>query len=278
MTVTDGSVTIGDEGPVDDLDEAAATNRRRRADRTGVADRPRENRSPAAQRAIDRRRKRATQRSTATIAGRRRQDENFLSRVTRSPGDLVRRVPFVVLVLGILSVGLGLTLWLSTTAAQDSYELSVAKQNNQDLSDRRDALKKEFEAGNSAPEIAEKATKQGMIPAKDVARLVVAPNGRSRVVGEITAATGSPAPPLSGGSTGNTIVPQPGSTTGDGPRSDASTQTAPGADLSGDGTQPSGPIAANVLPQASAPAVTPGSTAVAPQQGGTQTAPSQQAR
>ncbi|GAA1462278.1 hypothetical protein [Williamsia maris] len=278
MTVTDGSVTIGDEGPVDDLDEAAATNGRRRADRTGVADRPRENRSPAAQRAIDRRRKRATQRSTATIAGRRRTDENFLRRVTRSPGDLVRRVPFVVLVIGILSVGLGLTLWLSTTAAQDSYELSVAKQNNQDLSDRRDALKKEFEAGNSAPEIAEKATKQGMIPAKDVARLVVGADGRSRVVGEITAATGSPAPSLTGGSTRNTIVPQPGSATGDNPTQNTSTQTAPGADLSGDGAQPSGPIAANVLPQAQAPAATSGSTAVAPQTPGTQTAPSEQAR
>ncbi|MBJ7288936.1 hypothetical protein [Williamsia sp.] len=278
MTVTDGSVTIGDEGPVDDLDEAAATNRRRRADRTGVADRPRENRSPAAQRAIDRRRKRATQRSTATIAGRRRHDENFLQRVSRSPGDMVRRVPFVVLVIGIFSVGLGLTLWLSTTAAQDSYELSVAKQNNQDLSDRRDALKKEFEAGNSAPEIAEKATKQGMIPAKDVARLVVGPDGRSRVVGEITAATGSPAPSLSGGSTGNTVVPQPGSTAGDNSARNTSTQTAPGADLSGDGTQPTGPIAANVLPQASAPAAASGSTAVAPQLPGAQPAASQQAR
>lgn len=276
MTVIDGSVTIGDEGPVDDLDEAAETNRRRRADRTGVADRPRENRSPAAQRAIDRRRKRATQRSTATIAGRRRNDENFLRRVTRSPGDLARRVPFVVLVIGILSVGLGLTLWLSTTAAQDSYELSVAKQANQDLSDRRDALTKEFEAGNAAPEIAQKATKYGMIPAKDVARLVVGSDGRSRVVGEITAATGSPAPSLSGGSTGNTVVPQPGSATRDNATQNTATQAAPGADLTGD--QPSGPIAANVLPQAQTPAAASGTTAQAPQPSGAQTAPAQQAR
>ncbi len=250
MTVAEGRVTIGDGDPIDDAGEPAPPTRRRRADRIGVADRPRENRSPAAQRAIDRRRKRAAQRSTVTIAGRRRPDESFLARISRSPGDLVRRVPFVVLVIGILSVGLGLTLWLSTTAAQDSYQLSVAKQNNQDLTDRRDALKKQFEAGNSAPEIAEKATRQGMIPAKDVARLVIGPDGRSRVVGEMTAAAGSPETSMNAESTGNTVTPQPVSVGTGSTAQSPSPQANPGNDAAGDGAaQPTGPITVNVLPQ-----------------------------
>ncbi|MGU3294101.1 hypothetical protein [Williamsia sp. M5A3_1d] len=241
-----------------DLDEAggSASGTRRRRDRTGVADRPRENRSPAAQRAIDRRRRRATQRSTTTLVDRRDAPTGgVLARIVASPADLLRRMPFAVLVVAILAVGLGLTLWLSTTAAQTSYELSAKRQENQTLIDRRDALKKSFESGDSAPELSDKATALGMIPASNVPRLVVAPDGRTRIEGEIAPATGTAAPSMNSGRP-TAVTPQPGSSTGGNTAALPAETGAPGAAASTDE-----PLAANVLPGTPGSAGTPTTTA-----------------
>ncbi|WP_328858218.1 hypothetical protein OG579_04305 [Williamsia herbipolensis] len=242
-----------------DLDEAggSASGTRRRRDRTGVADRPRENRSPAAQRAIDRRRRRATQRSTTTLVDRReRPTGGVLARIVASPADLLRRMPFAVLVVAILAVGLGLTLWLSTTAAQTSYELSAKRQENQTLIDRRDALKKSFESGDSAPELSDKATALGMIPASNVPRLVVAPDGRTRVEGEIAPATGTAAPSMNAGRP-TAVTPQPGSSTAGNTASLPASAGVPGAAADE-------PMASNVLPGASGSATAPNTTAPNP--------------
>ena len=56
-----------------------------------------------------------------------------LTSIEVNPRTLVARVPFVVLVIGSLGVGLGVTLWLSTDAAERSYELSHARETNQAL-------------------------------------------------------------------------------------------------------------------------------------------------
>ncbi|MCZ4558701.1 hypothetical protein O4215_24370 [Rhodococcus maanshanensis] len=183
-------------------------------------------RSTAAQRAYERRQQRAAIQPVGEAADRRR-------------GHFTARIPFVATIIGMLSVGLALTLVLTTRAAEDSYELSAAKAHNQDLMEQRSALERDVREGNSAPELARKATELGMIPAKDVARLVVNADGTVDIVGKPTPAQGAPAAPLNpqppaqssaAPRTGNTAAPVP--TT----RPAAPTTTAP---------RPGAPLAAN---------------------------------
>ncbi|MEH3157131.1 MAG: hypothetical protein PGN29_18055 [Gordonia paraffinivorans] len=203
--------------------------------------RTRGTRSPAAQRAIERRRRRTVQRSTAELTGARERSRGWWARLAASPADALRRMPFAVLVVAILAVGLALTLWLSTTAAEDSYGLSDARQQNATLSAEKDALNKSYELANSAPELAKKAAQQGLIPSKDVARMVVGPDNRIRIVGDATPASGAPAPSLNDG-TPRTVVPQPGSST------DGNTAAAPASGAVSGATDPAVAPAPNVLP------------------------------
>ncbi|WP_067675106.1 hypothetical protein [Nocardia miyunensis] len=106
------------------------------------------------------------------------------------------RIPFVVAILVMLGCGLMCTLLLTTRSAEDSYQLSDARQINQQLSDEQAELQRQVAAADSAPELATRARELGMIPAKDPARLVVAPNGAVTVIGKETAQLGPPAPPL----------------------------------------------------------------------------------
>jgi hypothetical protein len=55
---------------------------------------------------------------------------NRLASIDLRPRTLAAKVPFVVLVIGSLGTGLGLTLWLSTDSAERSYQLSSARQTN----------------------------------------------------------------------------------------------------------------------------------------------------
>jgi hypothetical protein len=114
------------------------------------------------------------------------------------------RLPFVAAILALLGCGLLATLVLTTHAAEDSYQLSDARRINRQLLDERAALQREVEAADSAPELANRARELGMIPAKDPARLLVAPDGSVTVIGKETPAEGAPVPPL------NTTPAKPG--------------------------------------------------------------------
>src|SRR5689334_2457448 len=98
-----------------------------------------------------------------------------LSSIELSPRALVARVPFVVLVIGSLGAGLGVTLWLSTDAAERSYELSHARDTNQALLQQKEALERQVLEAQAAPALAEAARNLGMIPTKDAAHLVQDP-------------------------------------------------------------------------------------------------------
>ncbi|MFW0792880.1 hypothetical protein AAFP30_03620 [Gordonia sp. CPCC 205515] len=176
---------------LDDIDVAdratdeVVEDRPRRA--RGAVTGERATRSKAAQRAIDRRRKRIERDEPAT-AGRTRAVPT-----TARPTSLrtrITRIPFVVPVIALLVIGLGTSLWLSTKAAQDSYRLGVERQENQTLVDKRDSLKRDYESGDSAPELSDKATKLGMIPASNPPRMIVGPNGKPRLVGDPQPAQG----------------------------------------------------------------------------------------
>jgi hypothetical protein len=104
------------------------------------------------------------------------------------------RPQFVLLIMVLLAVGLVATLWLSTAAAADSYRLQDATAEARVLSEQAERLKQDVAVLSSAPELARRAGELGMVPVRDPARLVVAPDGTVEVVGEPRAAV-PPAPP-----------------------------------------------------------------------------------
>jgi cell division protein FtsB len=119
-----------------------------------------------------------------------------LASIELSPRALVARVPFVVLVIGSLGVGLGVTLWLSTDAAERSYQLSHARQTNQALLQQKEALERQVLEAQAAPALAEAARNLGMIPSRDTAHLVQDASGNWVVVGTPKPAQGIAPPPL----------------------------------------------------------------------------------
>uniref|UniRef100_UPI0021F3AAB0 hypothetical protein n=1 Tax=Mycobacterium conspicuum TaxID=44010 RepID=UPI0021F3AAB0 len=127
-----------------------------------------------------------------------------LASIDLRPRTLLSRVPFVVLVIGALAVGLGLTLWLSTDSAERSYRLSDARQRTKVLREQKESLERDVREAQSAPALAESARKEGMIPTRDTAHLVQDPAGNWVVVGTPKPADGVPPPPL------NAPIPEPG--------------------------------------------------------------------
>jgi len=127
-----------------------------------------------------------------------------LASIELNPRALVARVPFVVLVIGSLGVGLGVTLWLSTDAAERSYELSHARETNQALLQQKEALERQVLEAQAAPALAEAARNLGMIPSRDTAHLVQDASGNWVVVGTPKPAQGIAPAPL------NTPLPEEG--------------------------------------------------------------------
>jgi hypothetical protein len=125
--------------------------------------------------------------------------ERLLARISEielNPRTLAARVPFVVLVIGSLGLGLGVTLWLSTDSAERSYQLGSARETNQALLQQKEALERDVLEAQAAPALAESARELGMIPSRDTAHLVQDPAGNWIVVGDPKPAEGVPPPPL----------------------------------------------------------------------------------
>ena len=119
-----------------------------------------------------------------------------LAQIDLNPRALLTRVPFVVLVIGALGLGLGMTLWLSTDAAERSYQLGRARVVNQALQQQKEALERQVLEAQAAPALAEAARNLGMIPSRDTAHLVQDPGGNWIVVGTPKPAQGVPPAPL----------------------------------------------------------------------------------
>jgi len=126
-----------------------------------------------------------------------------LEGVDLRPRTLLARIPFVMLVIGALALGLGITLWLSTASAQRSYQLGSARTVNEALSQQKEALERDVLEAQSAPALADAARNLGMIPSRDTAHLIQDPAGNWVVVGLPKPAQGAPPPPL------NTKLPDP---------------------------------------------------------------------
>ncbi|MUL82425.1 MULTISPECIES: hypothetical protein [unclassified Mycolicibacterium] len=119
-----------------------------------------------------------------------------LASIELNPRVLISRVPFVVLVIAALGVGLAVTLWLSTGSAERSYQLGHARQINQGLLQQKEALERDVLEAQAAPALAESARNLGMIPSRDTAHLVQDGAGNWTVVGTPKPAEGVPPPPL----------------------------------------------------------------------------------
>ncbi|QNG18526.1 hypothetical protein G4H71_00890 [Rhodococcus triatomae] len=151
----------------------------------------RERRSGAAARAYQKRSQRAASRAGAAVP-----EAAGGASVRRRAGSVAARIPFVATIIGLLSLGLAVTLLLTTRAAEDSYLLSSARAHNQSLTEQKSALERDVQTANSAPRLAEEAAALGLVPATDPARLVVHPDGTVEVVGTPKPADGTPVPPL----------------------------------------------------------------------------------
>ncbi|WP_144207314.1 hypothetical protein [Mycobacterium tilburgii] len=151
-----------------------------------------------------------------------------LASIDLRPRALLAKVPFVVLVIGTLGLGLALTLWLSTDSTERSYQLSAAREKTRLLQQQKEALERDVREAEAAPALAEAARKQGMIPTRDTAHLVQDPEGNWVVVGTPKPADGVPPAPL------NTKLPEerpPSPKPAAPPEVPVRVQPDPGADL-----------------------------------------------
>ena len=180
-----------------------------------------------------------------------------LAGVDLRPQALLARVPFVVLIIGALGLGLGITLWLSTDSAQRSYQLGGARELNSALSQQKEALERDVLEAQSAPALAEAARELGMIPSRDTSHLVQDPAGNWIVIGQPKPAQGAPPPPL------NTKLPE------EKPLTPPTPAPPPAAAAPKPGASPEIPVrlapsTAGLIPHAVTGSVLPGPGPVAP--------------
>ncbi|MGI9125763.1 MAG: hypothetical protein ACR2JM_13580 [Mycobacterium sp.] len=195
----------GGEGPVRESRSRAGTRTRpqeprgvRQGPQSAPAPRPAD--GPVRPKTTDQAKARAKARKAkAPKAIRPPLRERLLARlenVDLRPRALLARIPFVVLVIGALALGLGITLWLSTDSAQRSYQLGTARALNDALTQQKEALERDVLEALSAPALADAARNLGMIQSRDTAHLVQDPGGNWIVVGQPKPAEGAPPPPL----------------------------------------------------------------------------------
>lgn len=157
---------------------------------------PGRTRSAAAERAYARRAQRTGGRARGKSQGKRQEQ--------RPEQHIATRVSFVMLVIGLLTVGVVATLWLSTQAIQDSYRLDRAKRAATELAERAQLLQREVAYLESASRLAEEAAKAGMVESGDPAHVVVREDGSVTVVGQPAPAKPATPPPPA-----QTLVQQP---------------------------------------------------------------------
>lgn len=115
-----------------------------------------------------------------------------------SLGELARKVPFVAVVLMLVVVGIGFTLFLSGRSTEDTYALRAAQQYNAGLAEQREQLLTTIEGERSAESLARKAQDLGLVQVIGAPIVVRNPDGTTRVEGAEEAKLGGPVSPLQG--------------------------------------------------------------------------------
>lgn len=94
------------------------------------------------------------------------------------------RAGFVLMMMGLLSAGVALTLWLSTQAIADSYRLEAVRAETARLAERAERLQQDVTRQQTASALAQKARALGMVPSESPAHLLVTPGGKVTLFGE----------------------------------------------------------------------------------------------
>jgi hypothetical protein len=105
------------------------------------------------------------------------------------------RASFVLIMMSLLAAGVATTLWLSTQAIADSYQLERVKQDNATLAERAEQLQRNVAQQESIASLAQKAKELGMVPGGDPARILSNSDGSTTLFGEPKAAVAPPPPP-----------------------------------------------------------------------------------
>jgi predicted carbohydrate-binding protein with CBM5 and CBM33 domain len=96
------------------------------------------------------------------------------------------RLPFVLLVIGLLGAGLLGLLLVNTASAQGSFQVSRLQDRSQQLTDQEQALHARIANQQSAASLTRRAKAMGMVPAQ-APTVVHLPDGRN-----VAAATSAP--------------------------------------------------------------------------------------
>lgn len=115
--------------------------------------------------AVDARRTEVDDRETRT----RRTERAPVLRVVPERVAATGRAPFVLLVVALLGGGLVALLVLNVALAQDSYRLHELQKRTSLLAEQRSTLERQVAAESAPGVLAEKAERQGMVPAGDPA-------------------------------------------------------------------------------------------------------------
>ncbi|XVS63052.1 hypothetical protein ACQPYE_33060 [Actinosynnema sp. CA-299493] len=142
----------------------------------------------------ERRRSAAAERAYARRA--QRTSSKRRPAVTRQPAA-APKAPFVVMVMVVLGVGIAAIMWLATQATADSYRLQDARAEETRLARQVEQLRQEVALAESPPGLADAATKLGLVPAGDPARLRQLPDGSIEVYGKPSAVQPPPPPTTS---------------------------------------------------------------------------------
>ncbi|KOX33612.1 hypothetical protein ADK67_05995 [Saccharothrix sp. NRRL B-16348] len=142
----------------------------------------------------ERRRSAAAERAYARRA--QRTSSKRRPAVTRQQ-TVAPKAPFVVMVMVVLGVGIAAIMWLATQATADSYRLQDARAEETRLAQQVEQLRQEVALAESPPGLADAATKLGLVPAGDPARLRQLPDGSVEVYGKPSAVQPPPPPTTS---------------------------------------------------------------------------------
>lgn len=133
-------------------------------------------------RAYDKRRRR-TQRILALTADPR------LVRVGLPIREAMAKIPFVIVIIGLLAVGGFGVLYLNTRTDEIGMRTTESQQASAALKLRVESLQRDIAAMDATPEIARKAAEMGLVQVGDPAIIVVPSKGAATVIG-----TPAPAP------------------------------------------------------------------------------------
>lgn len=161
---------------------------------TKPAELPRRNGTQRTRRAGESSRSRVSNGGTAHTSGHTPARNGTRPAPVVRRGSHAARMPFVLLIVGLLTAGLVTLLLLNTATASGSFTESELSDRNAALTLQQQELERTVGALNTPDGLAAAAAKLGMVPGGDPVFLLIKPDGSSKIIGTPAPATAPPAP------------------------------------------------------------------------------------